>query len=491
MDRRIGRYLLSSPGARGTSGTSEGGALVIVESRENFWLVPVIKNAQCEFPDWPLYVVAPLNVLRWLATEGVVFKAVVLAHAEASVATFNVVMFSPEFWAVIDEPFAMVFQCDTAFSAGASLRVPAGDKDFYGAACGTLTEGDFVINGGLSYRRVEAFRKACRLLTPEDRGLPEDVAFCRVMRRHPAEFRLPSLPECMAFAIESYGDPSKVVGMHGTDKGYAPRSLIASLFGRPAGTIIDCVSYDGEPILEKRLKILGGVVHTFVIIEARTSHSGEPKPLRFDIDTFAPWKDRIVYKVIDEFPDMPDDFGLTEPWIRPESREAWWREKFQRDACVAALDDNRVLLDVCNPWVVVADVDEIPDPAVLVELPARGDCCYHLDMAFLVHTPRWKKREAWSKAFVCPADMLRRSSPTDLRNSLPLHVIDNAGWHCSSFFDVDRQIEKIRHFAHREHAAEIDVDTIRGRFERGEDPYGRGPRYQCVPTTEFTWLEYC
>ena len=43
--------------------------------------------------------------------------------------------------------------------------------------------------------------------------MPEDVAFCTAMRARPDDYALPSLEECMNFAIESAGNPARAVGL--------------------------------------------------------------------------------------------------------------------------------------------------------------------------------------------------------------------------------------------------------------------------------------
>lgn len=452
-------------------------SLCIVETRETYWLPGVIQNAVREFSGWDLYIAAPASVLRWIlgifSSKDV--KPIVLDNFTYSVDTFNNVMFASDFWDAIQTEYVMMFQCDTVFVQGAAANLPTTGRDFYGAACGTLDD-DFVINGGLSYRKVSAFRNACRLLTDDDKKLPEDVAYTRLMRRN--GMNLPTVTECMRFAIESFGNPSTVVGIHGTDKMYCPRGLLVAALGFRSKKLYDCISYDGEPILETRLTMLGKVVDYFVIVEARVTHSGNPKPLRFDPDKFAKWMPKIKYVVIDEFPDPPEHTAL---WT-DRHPECWWREKYQRDLALKhVMEEDSV--------VICADVDEIPDPASLGGVDML-DRVVHLDMAFLVHTPRWQKKEQWTRAFVAPLDVVRGKSLTDIRVGQVSAVLPCAGWHCSSFFDVESQIRKVQNFAHREFSEEIDPDVIKKRFETGKDPYGRGPEFDCFRTGAHAFLEF-
>lgn len=454
--------------------------LCIAETRHTYWLPLVIRNALAEFPGWDLYVAAPETVLIWLTRFFPTIKTIRLdGPMGKGVQIFNNLMFNPQFWEVFETEYVLMFQCDTVFAPGAWSRLPALTKDFYGAACGLLLEDEFVINGGLSLRKVSAFKKACTLLTQDLVGLPEDVAFTKLMRAH--NFNLPTLKECMAFAIESSGDPTRVIGIHGTDKQYAPAALLAAtLQVKPSFPIYDLVSYDGEPILDTRLKLLKGLVDTFVVVEARYTHSGQPKQLRFDSSKY-PF---VKYVVIDEFPPMPPGFGANMPWVTPDSAESWWREKYQRDVAIQHIPSEPGII-ICG------DIDEIPDPSVLCTLTlADVEAPIHLDMAFLVHTSEWVKQEQWTRAFVC-SSVKPPESLTEERCKMSNRVLPNAGWHCSSFFDVESQIRKIQNFAHREFSREIDPETIRQRFAAGKDPYGRtGPQFDCVSSKQYRWLDF-
>jgi len=482
MDRRVGTYLHQQRVRESDVAGVQKQSLCIIETRENYWLPLVIQNALEEFSEWSVYVVGPAFVLRWVMGLFPGVKPIVLEDYSRSVDTFNKVMFAPEFWDAIQTEYILMFQCDTVFSKNAASKLPVGGKDFYGPVCGTVLDEEFVINGGLSYRKVSAFRTACRMLTDDDKKKPEDVAFTHLMRAHPRDFTLPTLGECLDFAVESFGNPHAAVGIHGTDKGYAPAALLASTLGlrwSGGGKVYDVFSYDGEPILKTRLQLLYNVVDEFVIIEARVTHAGQPKDLTFDADEYAEWMPKITYVVIDEFPPNNNTSTLT---------DSWCREKYQRDLASQHVTDP-------GGMVICGDVDEIPDPAVLAEMPPGFAEPIHLGMAFLVHQPWWKKREQWIRAFVCSTEYATQNSLTDTRLALDhgkqIRAVPDAGWHCSSFFDVDAQIRKVQHFAHREFAQEIDPETIKTRFETGKDPYGRqNETYDCDKTMEYVWLKF-
>ena len=62
--------------------------------------------------------------------------------------------------------------------------------------------------------------------------------------------------------------------------------------------IFDCFMYfDEDLVLDVRLNYLDRYVDYFVIVESRFTHSGEKRDLKFDIDKFKKFQDKIIYKV--------------------------------------------------------------------------------------------------------------------------------------------------------------------------------------------------
>ena len=67
--------------------------------------------------------------------------------------------------------------------------------------------------------------------------------------------------------------------------------------------IFDCITYFDEPMLfDLRLNILDEYVDKFIVIEAKHTHSGNDKKLNFEINNFKKFKNKIIYKVIENQP---------------------------------------------------------------------------------------------------------------------------------------------------------------------------------------------
>lgn len=130
--------------------------------------------------------------------------------------------------------------------------------------------------------------------------------------------------------------------------------------------LFDCFPFFNElDLLELRLRELNGVVDRFVLVEARETFTGRPKPLYFDThrERFAPWADKIVHIVVDRF---------------PEGRSKWDNEHAQRAALQEGIQGARP-----QDLVMLSDLDEIVKPNVLSGLkvcpPSKGEVlCFEL-----------------------------------------------------------------------------------------------------------------
>ena len=67
--------------------------------------------------------------------------------------------------------------------------------------------------------------------------------------------------------------------------------------------ILDCfMFYDEELLLDIRMNILNDFVDYFVIVESKYFHNGKERNLKFDINNYFKFKDKIIYIVHDQKP---------------------------------------------------------------------------------------------------------------------------------------------------------------------------------------------
>ena len=121
--------------------------------------------------------------------------------------------------------------------------------------------------------------------------------------------------------------------------------------------IYDCFSYwDEDLLLDLRLNILDNYVDHFVIVEGNKTWQNNPKKLRFEIDKFKKFKNKIIYVPVTNLPDGED------PYLR---------ENYQRNAIANGLNNAND-----NDLIIISDLDEIPDPKKINLFdPKKKICC--------------------------------------------------------------------------------------------------------------------
>ncbi len=124
--------------------------------------------------------------------------------------------------------------------------------------------------------------------------------------------------------------------------------------------IYDCFMYfDEDLLLDLRLNFLNKYVKKFVITEATYTHNGNKKQLRFDINQFQKFKDKIIYLVVDKPPQNILELkeGETKQKrgekliLNGMARDYFQRENLSRGLTEAAGDD----------LILISDLDEIPN----------------------------------------------------------------------------------------------------------------------------------
>ena len=259
--------------------------------------------------------------------------------------------------------------------------------------------------------------------------------------------------------------------------------------------VIDCIPFFNElDILKLRLHILDPLVDRFVIEEATHTFSGLPKDLCFEKnrELFEEFLPKITYLVVDN---SPKEISTHE------------RDKFQKNALAKALTDASD-----EDVLILSDVDEIPNPAVLQELVKRfdPDKIYHLAQrnfyCYLnmeeisgnllsitgefpgVERRMWLGTKVFAKKNIPESGIidLREISPEDPRS---VRVADG-GWHFGYMgscheTDVSRRVgTKVVAAAHQEYNTEDVLAEVKDRLILGEDIFGRNAVFQWAVVDE-------
>lgn len=267
--------------------------------------------------------------------------------------------------------------------------------------------------------------------------------------------------------------------------------------------VYDCFTFFNElDLLEIRLNILNKVVNRFVLVEATRTHHGEEKPLLFAENKarFAPFLDKIVHVVVDDFAPV-EDF-IANPSSDPKMW-SWAFECYQRHSIVRGLSGLRD-----DDVVIVSDLDEIPtaDAVRKAARRAKDSKVRRLELSnrsyFLnfcnFSMPNWGLgpivlsgrafRDPQTYAKVRDDDWSVREvisipSPQLVRALKPDRVVRNAGWHFSYMGGIDMIMRKLASFAHTEYSGGkfADPNYVSRVIENGGDLFGHGDRYYAVP----------
>ena len=124
--------------------------------------------------------------------------------------------------------------------------------------------------------------------------------------------------------------------------------------------VYDCFMYFDEDLLvDLRFNILNNYVSKFVITEATYTHNGTKKKLKFDINNFKRFKDKIEYIVVDNEP--PNILKINNN-DSPEKKgqklilNGYARDNYQRNRLADGIKKAEE-----NDIIIVSDLDEIPN----------------------------------------------------------------------------------------------------------------------------------
>lgn len=245
-------------------------------------------------------------------------------------------------------------------------------------------------------------------------------------------------------------------------------------FQAPAGRrrVFDLFPFNGEfSMLELKLAAMSPWVDAFVVIEARQTFTGRPKPLYFPerASAFAALGDRIIHHAVDDFPS--------------HLNTAWAREFFQRDQGALALRGR------CSPddIVILSDVDEIirSDAVERLTGPLPLTGAELETFKYFFNFQQLSDRPTVKTAFA-RARLLERIGSSYLRLGACQYCkggrLPQAGWHFTSIGPPEQLEDKFRSFSHVEysHADRAHFEKLLRQARDG----GLGPAFRVRPLDE-------
>jgi beta-1,4-mannosyl-glycoprotein beta-1,4-N-acetylglucosaminyltransferase len=228
--------------------------------------------------------------------------------------------------------------------------------------------------------------------------------------------------------------------------------------------IYDCFMYfDEELILDLRLNILDKFVDYFVIVESIFTHKGEKRDLKFNINKFKKFEDKIVYLVYDQEPSQIEKIvskDTEDEKSRKYIMNALFRENAQRNFINGALND----LDN-EDVILVSDVDEIPNlKGINFKEKKSKIILFKQDMLyykFNLKLPNldWTGTKACKKKYFKSAQWLRNVKDRKYpfyrvdtyfseKKYINCEFVDNGGWHFTNIKTAKQIKQKLESYLH-------------------------------------------
>ena len=221
--------------------------------------------------------------------------------------------------------------------------------------------------------------------------------------------------------------------------------------------IFDCfMFYDEDVVLDIRLNSLRNFVDYFVIVESKFYHNGKKRDLKFDINRYSEFKNKIIYIVQDEELqnlekiNENDDEGMISSKLISNAHK---RENFQRNLIINGLNKANE-----DDLIIISDVDEIPNLKDLNIAIVKNKIVIFEQNIFYYKLNRYLEGFVWYGSKACKKKNLK--SPQWLRN------IKNKKfnfWRLDTFFSEKKYINKIYikdggwHFSNLKKPIDIEV----------------------------------
>ena len=253
--------------------------------------------------------------------------------------------------------------------------------------------------------------------------------------------------------------------------------------------IFDCfMFYDEDVVLDIRLNSLRNFVDYFVIVESKFYHNGKKRDLKFDINRYSEFKNKIIYIVQEEELQNLEKINKNEDEGMISSKlisNAHKRENFQRNLIINGLDKANE-----DDLIIISDVDEIPSLKDLNIAIVENKIVIFEQNIFYYKLNRYLEGFVWYGSKACKKKNLK--SPQWLRNiknkkfnfwrldtffSEKKYInkiyIKNGGWHFSNLkkpIDIEVKLKSYLH--HRDFEVEnIDLKEISRLMKNNETIY--------------------
>ena len=246
--------------------------------------------------------------------------------------------------------------------------------------------------------------------------------------------------------------------------------------------------YDEKTLLDIRLNILNEHVDYFVIVESRYFHNGVKRQLKFNIDDYTKFRDKIIYITHDEQSDKLKTLGPRDSENEKSYKlifNAHIRENDQRNKIIEGLTGAS-----SRDLILISDVDEIPNLENLNLKDIKNQILIFEQNIFYYKLNRYLPNFKWfgtkaciKKNLICPQWLRNIKS-----NKYSFYRIDtifsdtkyinkkyikNGGWHFSNLknaSDIELKLKSYLHH-HDYESEELGKDKIDDLIKNNQTIY--------------------
>ena len=230
--------------------------------------------------------------------------------------------------------------------------------------------------------------------------------------------------------------------------------------------------FDEDVILDLRLNILNPFIDYFVIVESTFNHKGEKRKLKFDINKYKKFENKIIYLIFDEEPSGIEKVFDTDnegEVSRKLILNAASRENGQRNFISKGLERANE-----KDLIIISDVDEIPNLEKINWNTLKDQIVLFKQDMFYYKLNLRLPDMIWSGSKACRKKYLK--SPQWLRNVkdkkysffrldtlfsekkyINIKFINNGGWHFSNIKTAAEIEYKLKSYLHHR---EFDLNPM-------------------------------
>lgn len=248
--------------------------------------------------------------------------------------------------------------------------------------------------------------------------------------------------------------------------------------------VFDIFTFNGEyDILEIRLGILDKFVDQFIIVEARETFSGKPKPLYYleNKERYKEWWSKIKYYVVENGDKEIEELAVSSPNTHGASH--WKREFYQKESIKKALKHLKND-DICF----IGDVDEIWSPNCL-------KICWRIPVVKLMLRvyPYYLNNlsdELFWGTIMTTYENVKDSCLNHLRSGGSYRTTTFNGWHFTSqggIMEVRRKLDDS--YTEESYNTQETQIKLNERFQDNRDYLGRNFNFSVNESSWPEWLK--